>query len=139
MTDAMRQVNSNYQLYIISAYRSYETQDWLFHNYANNYGVATAETFSARPGHSEHQLGEAIDVQGSTGVYTDFDYTIEYPWVLENAHRFGFIISYQSETVDITGYQFEPWHLRYVGVEIATDMREKGIQYLEEYLIKFGQ
>ncbi|MDR1795745.1 MAG: M15 family metallopeptidase [Erysipelotrichaceae bacterium] len=120
-----------------SAYRSYDYQVQLYNRYVSSYGQAEADTFSARPGHSEHQLGTTLDVYGSNGEYTLFGQTKEYQWVLENGYKFGFIIRYPEGSEALTGYKPEPWHLRYVGIEIATIMHDEGIQILEEYEVKY--
>jgi len=126
------------RLYATSAYRTYEYQNTLYNNYLKRDGdVALVDTYSARPGHSEHQTGMAIDLLGSFGVLRDFKDTPEGAWVKENCYKYGFIIRYQADNENYTGYQDEPWHIRYVGVEIATAMRELGITTLEEYVVKY--
>lgn len=119
-----------------SAYRSYETQKSLFNRYVQTHGLEEAETFSARPGQSEHQTGLTIDVYHkniTNGLEESFGETPEGMWVAEHAHEYGFIIRYPKGKEDITGYKYEPWHLRYVGKEAAKEIYEKGIT-LEEYL-----
>ncbi len=126
--------DGNY-LYAMSGYRSYEIQKSLFTNYSLSHGEEAANRFSARPGQSEHQLGLAMDVScESIGFILDekFEDTKEGTWVRENAHKYGFIIRYQKGKEDITGYMYEPWHLRYVGVELASEIKEKDVT-LEEY------
>lgn len=119
-----------------SAYRSYETQKSLFNRYVKTYGLEEAQTFSARPGQSEHQTGLTIDVYHkniTNGLEESFGDTPEGQWVAEHAHEFGFIVRYPKGKEDITGYKYEPWHLRYVGKEVAKEIYERGIT-LEEYL-----
>ncbi len=113
-----------------SAYRSYSTQDALYNRYKTNKGQEFADKRSARPGHSEHQTGLAFDI-GLCSV--KLGVMPEGIWLRENAHKYGFIIRYPQYKEAITGYGYEPWHVRYVGVEIATEIMTKNIT-LEEYL-----
>lgn len=119
-----------------SGYRSYDTQVALYQRYVSESGQEAADKFSARAGHSEHQTGLAIDVT-SDSVDGDlsilFGETNEGIWLKENAHRFGFIIRYLEGRESETGYQYEPWHLRYVGTEAATEIYENN-WILEQYL-----
>ncbi|OJF94158.1 M15 family metallopeptidase [Alkalibacterium sp. 20] len=127
-------------LHARSGYRSYQTQVQLFNNYVNNHGEEAANKYSARPGESEHQTGLVMDVTSeSVGLQLteEFGNTEEGTWVRDNAHEFGFIIRYLEGKEDITGYVFEPWHIRYLGPELATDVYESGLSY-EEYLIDRG-
>jgi D-alanyl-D-alanine carboxypeptidase len=119
----------------VSAYRSYQTQKELFEYYAKRDGEEKARTYSAVQGTSEHETGLAIDVSGLNGKCpaTDcFANTPEAKWLAEHAHEYGFIIRYPQGKQSITGYQYEPWHLRYVGIAIAQEIHAKGIT-LEEY------
>lgn len=120
---------------IVSGFRSYDLQTSLFNNYAANYGVAAAETFSARPGHSEHQTGLAVDISECLGcpLSEAFGSMPQGLWARENAHRFGFIMRYDQGQQPVVGYVYEPWHFRYVGVDVATDMHQRGIANLEDY------
>ncbi len=130
--------NSNIILYGVSGYRSYKTQKYLFDNKVNKVGEYEANLLVARPGQSEHQTGLAIDISSKSANFSlieDFGQTVEGQWVNENAHRFGFIIRYKEDTTHITGYSFEPWHIRYVGIDMAEDIFEKNLT-LEEYLSK---
>lgn len=125
-----------YELVMTTAYRSYEFQNTLYTNYVNRYGEAEANTFSAKPGQSEHQSGLAVDVSSPVVSYAlsdDFGDTAEGKWMAENAHKYGFILRFPLGKEEITGYQYEPWHLRYVGQPAADEIYEKGIT-LEEYL-----
>ncbi len=117
-------------IYLASGYRSFYTQQELYNDYVYTYGQDIADTFSARPGHSEHQSGLAIDVNT---IDDAFGATPEAAWLAEHCHEYGFIIRYAEDKVDITGYKYEPWHIRYVGKEIAAEVSELGIA-LEEYL-----
>lgn len=121
----------------VSGYRSYQTQKEIFENKARLQGEAQANRTSARPGQSEHQTGLAMDIT-SPSVYnlsTSFGSTPEGKWVAQNAADFGFIVRYQRGKEDITGYIYEPWHLRYVGIGAARYIYQNGIT-LEEYLGK---
>lgn len=119
---------------IISAYRSYANQQATYNNYVAQDGVAKADTYSARPGHSEHQTGLAVDLgNGTCNLEICFSDTKAGKWLAENAYKYGFIIRYPSSKTDITGYQYEPWHLRYVGVELSTEMQRTNILTLEEF------
>jgi len=113
------------ELYIESAYRSFNTQESLKNQYAVIYGAGTANQFSADQGYSEHQLGTAVDLitTGTKGALAGFDRTPAYAWALKNAYRYGFILSYPK---DNGYYIFEPWHWRYVGVKLATDLHSSG-------------
>ena len=117
-------------LWIVSGYRSYETQRTIYNNYVANNGQAQADTYSARPGHSEHQTGLAFDINQ---ISYSFGETAAGKWVAEHGAEYGFIIRYPQEKQHITGYVYEPWHLRYLGTELAMDVVESGL-CLEEYL-----
>ncbi len=119
----------------VSAYRSHSTQKALFERYVKRDGLEKARTYSAYPGTSEHETGLAIDVAGSDGKCAAADCfggTKEAKWLAGHAFEYGFIIRYPKGKEDITGYQYEPWHLRYVGADIAKDIQESG-DTLEEY------
>ncbi len=126
---------AGYDLYARSGYRSYNTQVSLYSSYVKNHGQTAADTFSAKPGQSEHQTGLSMDITCEAMNFQlddTFGQTEEGKWVSENAHRFGFIIRYPKGKEDITGYMYEPWHIRYLGVELATEVYESGLT-LEEY------
>ena len=119
----------------VSAYRSYATQEALFNGYVQKDGLEKAKTYSAVPGTSEHETGLAIDVSGADGrcqAEDCFGGTKESNWIADHAAEYGFIIRYPLGKEAITGYQYEPWHLRYVGVKVAQEITAKGIT-LEEY------
>lgn len=121
----------------LSGYRSYDTQASLYTSYVNQYGQATADLISARPGFSEHQTGLAIDIgnqNGACGLQECFAGTPAGVWAAQNAWRYGFIIRYPQGMTSVTGYSYEPWHLRYVGGTIASEMRVHGIPTLEHYM-----
>ena len=113
-----------------SGYRSYESQEQIYNNYAAADGALKADTYSARAGHSEHQTGLAIDVNS---ISDDFIGTPECEWLAQNAHKYGFIIRYPKDKEEYTGFRYEPWHIRYLGEETATKIYESGLS-LEEYL-----
>ncbi len=122
---------------IVSSYRSYDTQNYLYNNYVATYGQASTDTFSARPGYSEHQTGLATDLGSSTGTSCNLDScfgsTAEGIWLAGHAYEFGFILRYPSDKQQITGYKSEPWHYRYVGRELAAEMNKNTISTLEEF------
>lgn len=128
---------SGFHLTAFSTYRSYAYQKNLFNRYAKVHGVKAANRFSAKPGQSEHQTGLAFDVGevGKTQHWANdsFGKTKASKWIAQNAHKYGFIVRYPKGKEHITGYKYEPWHLRYVGVKHATDIYNRGIT-LEEYL-----
>lgn len=117
-------------LRLVSGYRSYLTQRTLYNNYVRINGEAKADTFSAKPGHSEHQTGLAFDVGSAKGSFAN---TAEAKWLEQNCHLYGFIIRYPKGKTNITGYIYEPWHVRYLGVSNATSVKNSGLT-LEEYL-----
>ena len=110
-------------IYFSSGFRSYNYQKQLYDSYVNGYGQASADTFSARPGYSEHQTGLAIDVNS---VDDSFRGTPEAIWLADNCYKYGFIIRYPEGKEGITGYKYEPWHIRYVGSEIAKKVHDAG-------------
>lgn len=120
-------------LAITSAYRSYNTQDILYNRYTNQNGKTWADNYSARPGHSEHQTGLALDITSNSSNFDTFENTKEYQWLKNNSYKYGFILRYQQDTEDITGYHYESWHYRYVGTEIATKIFNENITYEEYY------
>ncbi len=124
------------KLFLNSAYRSYDIQADLFISKAKQYGKAEALLRSARAGHSEHQTGLAADVsvpEQGCAILACFGNTSAGKWIQENSWRYGFIVRYLESTTAITGYSYEPWHLRYVGLEVARLYNESGIQTLEEF------
>ena len=131
--------NEGLSLMAVSGYRSVEYQENLYNSYLESDTLENVDRYSARAGYSEHHTGMAIDVFGSIHGLREFINTPEYPWVKENAHKYGFIIRYTETGEFITGYEFEPWHIRYVGVEVATDMKQKNIDTFEEYYAKYIQ
>ena len=126
-----------YELEAYSSYRSFEYQDMLYTNYVNRDGQKNADRYSARPGYSEHQTGLSFDI-GEIGredlrLTEAFGETPAGKWLAENAHQYGFILRYPKGKEHITGYMYESWHFRYLGVELATKVKESNLT-LEEYL-----
>lgn len=118
-------------IYASSGYRSYSDQKYIYNNYVKMDGQEKADTYSARAGYSEHQTGLAIDVNT---IDMTFDNTEESIWLKENCYRYGFIIRYPKNKDSITGYMYEPWHIRYVGKELAKKLYNDGQWItLEEY------
>ena len=119
---------------ITTGYRSYNFQSTLYNNYVKADGVKNADTYSARPGYSEHQLGYSVDLTNANNAsFSEFENTDEYKWLKDNAHKYGFILRYPKDKEYITGYMFEAWHIRYVGVDIATHIYENNLTYEEYY------
>ena len=121
---------------VTTAYRPYSYQQQLYDRYLRNNGKAWTEHYSAKPGHSEHQTGLTADVSSPSAGYElkqAFADTEEGRWLAENAHRYGFIIRYPEGKEDITGYKYEPWHIRYVGIDPAAEIYSSDLT-LEEYL-----
>lgn len=125
----------NLSLMLASAYRSYSQQQSLHDIYVKRLGREKAEASSARAGHSEHQTGLAADLAPGNReceVETCFGDLPEGKWLAANSHRFGFIISYPKDKQDLTGYEYEPWHIRYVGLELAAELY-KSKKTLEQF------
>ena len=116
----------------MSTYRSYSYQVNLYNRYVKEDGKAAADTYSGRPGHSEHQTGLAVDVFNDIETYTNFEKTKEFDWMQEHAHEYGFILRFPKDKEKETGYQYESWHYRYVGKEIAKYIKDHNISF-EEY------
>lgn len=122
-------------LSIASAYRSYDTQAGLYNGYVARDGQAAADRYSARPGYSEHQTGFAVDLDDGNGCLVDVCFA-DLPagqWLAAHSWEYGFILRYPNGAEPITGYQFEPWHFRYVGIEVARAMHNSGVATLEEF------
>lgn len=117
-------------LKIVSGYRSYQKQDKVYHNYAARDGAALADRYSARAGSSEHQTGYAMDINS---VRQSFAETKEGKWLAAHCAEYGFILRYPKDKEAETGFMYEPWHIRYLGVELAQKITESGL-CLEEYL-----
>jgi len=116
-----------------SGYRSYSYQKTLYNNYVARDGFAEAETYSARPGYSEHQTGLAIDITNKSDFISKNDK--EYKWLMNNSYKFGFILRYPENKDKITGYMYEEWHYRYVGIDVAKEVYESNLTY-DEYIAR---
>ena len=121
----------NVYLIPYSTYRSYDYQKGLYEKYLKEDTQEVVDTYSARPGHSEHQTGLAIDIRSSSHWYSLTDN--DYDWMLNNSYKYGFIVRYPKDNSKITGYKEEPWHIRYLGRDIATKVHDKNITY-DEYV-----
>jgi len=137
---------SGYPLSVMSAYRSYAYQSSLFSHYTDNemarnpaltreQAEAITVTYSNRPGTSEHQLGLCVDMHDLSGADVSFKNSTSYPWLSENAWKFGFILRYPEDKVSETAVSFEPWHYRYVGRYHAKKIHDAGL-CLEEYIVR---
>lgn len=122
-------------LTILSGYRSYATQEQTYNNFVARDGQERADQYSAQPGHSEHQTGLAVDLDDNSGcaLYTCFADTAAGQWLAANAWQYGFVLRYPDGYIGTTGYEFEPWHYRYVGTEVAAAMHNKGVATLEDF------
>ena len=128
--------NDGMNIRVISAYRSYSYQENLYNNYVKSDGVALADTYSARPGYSEHQTGLVVDVTRAFDNFNNFENSEECNWMLNNAHNYGFILRYPKDKENITTYSFEAWHYRYVGVELAKKIKASNLTF-DEYYIRY--
>ncbi|MBC7546522.1 M15 family metallopeptidase [Candidatus Saccharibacteria bacterium] len=126
-------INLNLQ----SGYRSYNFQLSLYNGYVAQAGQAESDKQSARPGYSEHQTGLAADLGGisipSCNVAQCFADTVEGKWIAANAYNYGFIIRYPADKIAVTGYEYEPWHIRFIGTDLAQELHAKNIETLEEF------
>lgn len=125
-----------YPVIAMSSYRSYDYQVNLYNNYVKADGVDAADTYSARAGFSEHQTGLCVDVYNGDLPYTSFEKSKSFHWMQENAYKYGFILRFPEGKENITGYQYESWHYRYVGVDIATYIHKHDITF-DEYYVRF--
>lgn len=132
MANAAKAENIN--LMVNSSYRNYAEQERVYKLYEDNYGKEYADSIAARPGHSEHQSGYALDIfsTDSTSQKT-FSQSSAYDWLKNNCYKYGFIIRYPEGKENITGFNFEAWHYRYVGVDIATYINDNDITFDEYY------
>jgi D-alanyl-D-alanine carboxypeptidase len=123
-------------LMLASGYRSYVYQIAVYNGFVKTQGQATADKSSARPGYSEHQTGFAADIEGTNRkcrIDQCFANTPEGQWLVANAYKYGFIIRYQLGAESITGYEYEPWHVRYIGKTLANELHSKNIETLEQF------
>lgn len=116
-------------LWIVSGYRSWDRQNTLYTNYSKASGKAQADRFSARPGHSEHQTGLALDLNNASSSFVG---TKEAEWIANNCYKYGFIVRYGKDKEQYTGFKYEPWHVRYLGKDLAKKVYDSG-KCLEEY------
>lgn len=126
-----------YSIRGVSAYRSIKYQTEVYNRYLKRDPQEVVDTYSSRPGFSEHHTGRTIDLDNISSSMDDFGNTKESKWIAENAYKYGFIVRYPEGFEDITGYMYEPWHITYVGKEISTAMKDLGIETLEEYWVKY--
>lgn len=130
-------------LMISSGYRSYPYQVGLYNGYVKSSGQAAADTYSARPGHSEHQTGLGVDIEPASKkceLDACFATTPEGEWLAKHAFEYGFMLRYTTEKENITGYESEPWHYRYVGVDLAQELFTTNTKTLEEFFgVKGGK
>ena len=131
MASAAKKENLN--IIAMSTYRSYDYQVNLYNKYVRADGKEEADTYSGRPGHSEHQTGLAVDVYNGKINYTSFEKTKEFTWMQEHAHEYGFILRFPKDKESETGYTYESWHYRYVGKEEAKYIKEHNISFEEYY------
>ncbi len=125
----------------VSAYRSIEYQRGLFNSYAAKDGIEKANKYSSKPGHSEHHTGLCADVSSPSmafGLGQSYGKTKEGIWLAENAHRYGFVVRYPDGKENITGYTYEPWHIRYFGTSLASYLYQTGLTYEEFIALQRG-
>lgn len=120
----------NLNIYSASAFRTFESQGIIHDFYVNERGIKKADEISARAGNSEHQLGLAVDVNSIT---IDFEDTLEFKWLLNNSYKYGFILRYPKNKEKLTGYNYEPWHYRYVSKNVAKYIYDNDITFDEYY------
>ena len=126
--------NEGLKIYAGSTYRSYDYQLGLYNRYVAQDGFEEAETYSARAGYSEHQLGLAVDILNGRWSYLS-ETDKEYEWLINNSYKYGYILRYPRDKEYVTGYVFEDWHFRYLGVELATKVYESNLTY-DEYVAR---
>ena len=123
----------NITLIINSSYRSYQEQDEIYNKYVTRYGKEDADIKAAKPGHSEHQTGLAADIQTYNTTKDNFENTEAFAWLQNNAYKYGYILRYPKDKEYLTGYSYEPWHYRYVGLECAKYIHDNNITFDEYY------
>lgn len=127
---------AGYKLVVSTAYRSYTYQQTLYSGYVSSQGQAAADQESARPGYSEHQTGLAVDIRNgddTCSLEACFGTTPEGEWLAANCYKYGFILRYPADKEAVTGYEYEPWHFRYVGVDLAGELHKQHVETLEEF------
>lgn len=128
--------NAGYKLQISTAYRGYAYQKQLYDGYVTSAGQAAADQESARPGYSEHQTGLAVDIRSASNTCSleaCFGTTPEGEWLAANAYRYGFLLRYPQDKESVTGYEYEPWHFRYIGTDLSNELYNDHVQTLEEF------
>ena len=131
MADDSHELGLNFT--ISSAYRSHSTQDTVYNNYLKKDPQSFVDTYSSRPGFSDHQTGLAADLKANNLLFEDFTATKEAEWLKDNAYKYGFVIRYPKGKDKVTGYMYESWHYRYVGKEAAKEIYENNITFDEYY------
>ena len=132
MRDALKEEGFN--LVVISGYRSYTSQYNIYNYYLDKYGSQeVVDEFSSRPGYSDHQTGYTVDISVDDVYYTELASSKAYDWLKDNSYKYGFIIRYPEGKENITGYEFEAWHYRYVGLESAEYIYKNGLTFDEYY------
>ena len=126
----------NLSIIAMSTYRSYNYQVKIYNQYVKADGQEKVDTYSGRPGHSEHQTGLAVDVYNGKVNYTKFESTKEFEWMKQNAENYGFILRFPKDKENETGYMYESWHYRYVGKDIAKYINKHNISFEEYYATK---
>ena len=126
----------NLKIIAMSTYRSYNYQIKVYNQYVKADGKEKADTYSGRPGYSEHQTGLAVDVYNGKENYTNFEKTDEFDWMKEHAHEYGFILRFPKGKEEETGYTYESWHYRYVGPTVAKYIKQHNISFEEYYATK---
>jgi D-alanyl-D-alanine carboxypeptidase len=124
------------QMQIQSSYRSYPVQVRVYNGWVSSKGKAQADQQSARPGFSEHQTGLAVDISTvplKCSLAACFGTTPQGEWLVANAWRFGYLLRYPADKTAVTGYEYEPWHFRYIGIPLATELHTEGVETLEEF------
>lgn len=124
-------IKDNIYIYAGSGYRSYSYQQTLYNNYVKRDGFKAAETYSARASYSEHQTGLAMDITNKSSFISKDDK--EYDWLIKNSYKYGFILRYPEGKENITGYMYEEWHYRYLGIDLAKEVYDSGLTY-DEFL-----
>ena len=116
-----------------STYRNYEKQESIYNSYVSKKGQEYADQYAARPGYSEHQTGLTIDIITYNTKGEDFENTEEFKWLVDNSYKYGFILRYPKDKEYLTGYAYESWHYRYLGLEMAKKVHDENITYDEYY------
>ncbi len=124
---------AGFYLMVNSSYRTHEKQEAVYNEYKNSQGTNYADSIAARPGFSEHQTGYSLDIFEKGHSSKTFEGSESYNWLIANAHKYGFILRYPKDKEEVTGYAFESWHFRYVGVEAATYIHDNNITFDEYY------